>query len=269
VTTRDAASWENPLRRRLHAGEAVFGITLTTPSLDVASRAAGLGFDFLWIELEHSPLTLETARHIVLTTRGSGAVPVARLPVNELWTAKRALDIGIAGVIFPFTSTAALARQAVDACQYPPRGKRGSGAGLATASWPEPHRYYDSADDNLLVVAIIEEARALDEIEAIAATPRLDALFIGTSDLSFSLGYRGRQDEPELQSAINRIRDVALRHGKAVGRPVADPNQAKALIAEGFTLFQTASDLAFFERGVREFLEPLGRLRTRGSRSLY
>jgi 2-keto-3-deoxy-L-rhamnonate aldolase RhmA len=270
VTTAGAgAMWENPLRRKLTGGEPIFGVTLTTPSLDVASRAASLGFDFLWIELEHSPLTLETARDIVLATRGLGTVPVARLPVNELWTAKRALDIGVAGVIFPFTSSAALAQQAVDACQYPPHGRRGSGAGLATASWPDPLRYYDSADANLLIVAIIEEGRALDEIDAIAATPRLDALFIGTSDLSFSLGYRGRQDAPELQAAIERIKAAAGRNGKAVGRPVADAAQANAFIAEGFTLFQTLSELGFLERGVRQFLEPLGRLRAPGPRMLY
>ena len=258
MTTPGAeAVWENPLRRKLRARQPVFGITLTTPSLDVAARAASLGFDFLWIELEHSPLTLETTRHIVLATRGLGAVPVARLPVNELWTAKRALDIGVAGVIFPFTSSAALAQQAVDACQYPPHGRRGSGAGLATTSWPDPLRYYDSADANLLIVAMIEEACALDEIDAIAATPRLDALFIGTSDLSFSLGFRGRQDAPELQAAIDRIKAAAERHGKAVGRPAVDAGQAQAFIAEGFTLFQTATDLAFFERGARQYLQSL------------
>jgi 2-keto-3-deoxy-L-rhamnonate aldolase RhmA len=270
VTTPDpGARWENPVRCKLRNGEPVFGVTLTTPSLDVAARAAGLGFDFLWIDLEHSPITLETARHIVLATRGLGAMPVARLPVNELWTAKHALDMGMAGVIFPFTSTAALAQQAVEACQYPPAGRRGSGAGLATSSWPEPLRYYDSADANVLIVAIIEEARALDEIEAIAATSRLDALFIGTSDLSFSLGLRGRQDEPLLQPAIERIKDAARRHGKALGRPVGDAVQARQFIDEGFTLFQAASDLRFFERGVREFLEPLARLRAPGDRPLY
>ena len=301
MTTPDAGSrWENPVRRKLQNGEPVFGVTLTTPSLDLAARAASLGFDLLWIELEHSPITLETARNIVLATRGLGAMPVARLPVNELWTAKHALDMGMAGVIFPFTSTAALAQQAVEACQYPPAGRRGSGAGLATSSWPEPLRYYDSADANVLIVAIIEEARALDEIEAIAATPRLDALFIGTSDLSFSLGFRGRQDEPGLfpdardpvvetvrldrdEQEVDRLLElfrglellgraagsVAQLDGKAVGRPVADAAQARQFIDDGFTLFQTATDLGFFERGVRELLEPLGRLRAPGDRPLY
>ena len=166
----DDARWESPLKRRLAAGESIFGVTITTPSVDIAARAAALGFDFLWLELEHSPITLESARHIVLATRGSGAVPLARVPVNELWTARRALDAGVHGVIFPFTSTVALAQQAVAACRYPPNGRRGSGAGLATASWPDPDRYYDSADANILTIAIIEEARALDEVEAIAAT---------------------------------------------------------------------------------------------------
>lgn len=121
-TPEAGVPWENPVRRKLRNGEPVFGVTLTTPSLDAAARAAGLGFDFLWIELEHSPITLETAHHIVLATRGLGAVPVARLPVNELWTAKRALDMGMAGVIFPFTGTAALAEQAVEACRSSSEG---------------------------------------------------------------------------------------------------------------------------------------------------
>jgi 2-keto-3-deoxy-L-rhamnonate aldolase RhmA len=261
--------WENPVRRRLAAGEPVFGLTITTPSIDAAVRVATLGFDFLWLELEHSPITLETVRHIVLATRGLGAVPMARVPVNELWTAKRALDAGVFGVIFPFTSTAALAQQAVTACRYPPLGRRGAGAGLATASWPATASYHDSADANILTVAIIEEHSAVEQIDAIAATPGLDVLFIGTSDLSFSMGFRGRQNEPRLQEAIATIRDAARRHGKAAGRPAADVAQVQAFVRDGFTLFQTGSDLTFLERGVREFLGPLGRLTGPGGRSLY
>ena len=107
------------------------------------------GFHFLWLELEHSPLTLETVRNIVLATRGLPAVPFARVPVTETWTAKRVLDAGVHGVMFPFVSTPALAQQAADACRYPPAGRRGSGASLATSCWPEPDGYYDSADRNI------------------------------------------------------------------------------------------------------------------------
>ncbi len=248
--------WENPVRRRLAAGEPVFGITITTPSLDVAARAATAGFDFLWVEMEHSPVTLETLRNVVLATRSLPAVPFARVPVTETWAAKRVLDQGVHGVIFPFTSTSDLARTAVAACRYPPLGCRGSGAGLATSTWPEPDGYYDSADCNVVVVAIIEEASALDHVEAIASTPGLDVLFVGTSDLSFSMGYRGRQDEPGLQAAIDTIRDAARRHGKAVGRPAATPDQAREFVARGFTFFQTGTDLGFLEAGARRYLEP-------------
>ena len=88
--------WSSPIKERLRRGEAVFGVTMTTTSLDLAARAASVGFDFLWIEMEHSPITLETLRNIVLVTRGLPAVPFARVPVNELWTAKRVLDQGVA-----------------------------------------------------------------------------------------------------------------------------------------------------------------------------
>ena len=83
------------------------------------------GFHFLWLEMEHSPLTLETVRNIVLATRDLPAVPFARVPVTETWTAKRVLDAGVHGVIFPFVSTPELAQQAADACRYPPAGRRG------------------------------------------------------------------------------------------------------------------------------------------------
>ncbi|HVB29398.1 MAG TPA: aldolase/citrate lyase family protein, partial [Terriglobia bacterium] len=113
-------SWENPVRKSLREGNPVVGLTITVPSVEVAAQGASLGFDFLWIEMEHSPTTLETLRNMVLATRGLRAVPFARVPVNELWMAKRVLDSGVLGVIFPFTSTPELARQAVAACKYPP-----------------------------------------------------------------------------------------------------------------------------------------------------
>jgi 2-keto-3-deoxy-L-rhamnonate aldolase RhmA len=263
--------WRNPVRARLERGEPAFGVTVTTTSLDVAARVATLGFDFLWVEMEHSPITLETLRHIVLATRGLAAVPFARVPVNELWTAKRVLDAGAHGVIFPFTSTPEGARQAVSACRYPPVGRRGSGAGLATTTWPEPECYLDSADENVMVVAIIEEAAAVSHIDEIAATPGLDVVFIGTSDLSFSMGYRGRQDVADVQAAIERVRAAATRHGKFVGRPAGTTDQIESGLEQGFRFFQLSSDLNLLEQGAKRILEPLGRTAATAiaSRTLY
>src|SRR5208337_5642193 len=129
--------WQSPVKQKLHSGEPVIACTITTTSIDIAAHAATLGFDLLWIEMEHSPITLETLRDMVLATRGLPALPFARVPVNELWTAKRVLDMGVSGVVFPFTSTPDLARQAAAACRYPLLGRRGSSPNLARFRWPD------------------------------------------------------------------------------------------------------------------------------------
>jgi 2-keto-3-deoxy-L-rhamnonate aldolase RhmA len=254
----DQSTWRNPVRARLEAGQPVFGLTITTPSVEAAAHAATLGFHFLWIEMEHSPITLETLRLMVLASRGLPAAVFARVPVVELWTAKRVLDQGVSGVIFPFAGTAEKAARAAASCRYPPAGKRGSGAGAAVRTWPHPSNYYDSADQHVMTICVVEEASAINEIDAIAATPGIDALFIGTSDLSFSLGLRGRQNEPALEDAIARITDAARRHGKFLGRPAGTPDQVRRYMDQGFLLFQMPTEIGLMELGARQLLDPLG-----------
>lgn len=249
--------WVSPVKKKLRDGETVIAATITVNSVDIAVHTANLGFDFLWIEMEHSPITLETLRNMVLATRGLPALPFARVPVNEPWTAKRVLDMGVAGVMFPFTSSPELAAQAVAACHYPPHGCRGSGASLAKFCWPEPDRYTDSADENVTVITVIEEACAVERIDEIAATPGVDALFIGTSDLSFSLGLRGDQKHPTLHEAIAKVLEAGNRHGKAVGRPAQTPEQVKQYREQGFRLFQAPTDIGFLSAGAKSYLAAL------------
>jgi 2-keto-3-deoxy-L-rhamnonate aldolase RhmA len=253
--------WKNPLKTQLQQGKPVIGVVISVNSVEVAAQAANLGFDFLWLEMEHSPLSLETVRQIVLATRGLPAVPIARPPVNELWTAKRLLDVGVLGCIFPFTRTPALARQAAAACRYPPVGLRGSGADLARFRWDAPQGYYDFADENVLVVAVVEDTSALEQIDEIAATPGIDVLFIGTSDLSFSLGLRGRQNEPKLREAVARIAAAGKRHKKILGRPAFTPGEIKQYRKEGFLFFMTGTEVNFMALGAAEFLRPLAKTR--------
>jgi 2-keto-3-deoxy-L-rhamnonate aldolase RhmA len=248
---QNSASWQHPVRARLKAGEAVLGVTITTPSIEAAALAATLGFHFLWVEMEHSPITLETLRNIVLATRALPAAVFARVPVVELWTAKRVMDQGVSGVVFPFASSPELAQKAVSACRYPPHGKRGSGAGLATFTWPDPQNYYDSADQNMFTVGMIEEAAALEQIDEIAATPGLDVLFIGTSDLSFSLGLRGRQNETQLREAIAKIVAAGRKHGKFLGRPAGTPERVAEFREQGFQFFQTQTELGLMRLGAK------------------
>ena len=254
-----AKDWkDNRLRARLDAGDYVIGLTVTSSNLETAVLGAKLGFHFLWVEMEHSPVSLETLRGIVLATRGLEAAVIARVPVVALWTAKRVLDQGVRGVIFPFISDAELARTAAMACRYPLAGLRGSGAGLAASTWFEAGNYYDSADAHVLTVCVIEEERALNNIDEIAATPGVDVLFIGTSDLSFSLGLRGRQDEPKLLQAIDTIRAAAQRHHKFLGRPAGSPEDLLRYHKDGFQFFQSTTELGLMRLGAERILQPLG-----------
>lgn len=261
-TSQPKSAWKNPVKEQLKKGQTVVGIVISTNSVEVATQAAALGFDFLWLEMEHTPVSLETVRNVVLATRSLPAVPIARPPVNELWMAKRLLDCGVLGIIFPFTSTPELARQAAAACRYPPHGLRGSGADLARFRWPAPESYYDFADQNVLVVAVIENTEGLSHIDEIAAVPGIDVLFIGTSDLSFSLGLRGRQDHPRLEKAIAKIVAAGKRNGKFLGRPGLRPEAIKRFQKQGFQFFMAGTETEFMAAGAAQLLKPLGKKRS-------
>ena len=251
---------ENPVKKALKEGKVVIGATVTAASPDVAASLAGVGFDFLWIEMEHSPLTLETVRSMILATRGLKAMPFTRVPVNEPWLAKRVLDSGSLGVIFPFTSTRELAEQAVKACKYPPLGIRGFGASLAASRWGMSGvDYAKFANDNVMVIVIIEQKQAIDNIEEIAAVPGIDVLFIGVNDLSFSLGKGGSTTDPIVEEAVSKVLAVGKRRNIPVGYPSGNPVEINKRIAQGFRFFQASSDLGMMTASARDILAKVER----------
>jgi 2-keto-3-deoxy-L-rhamnonate aldolase RhmA len=251
---------ENPVKRALKEGKVVLGATVLTGSPDTAAALAGVGFDFLWIEMEHGPLTLESVRSIVLATRGLKAMPFTRVPVNEPWMAKRVLDIGSLGVVFPFVSTREAAERAVRACRYPPAGTRGYGPSLAAPRWGlSSADYAKFADEQVMVIVIVEQKEALEHVEAIAAVPGLDVLFLGANDMSFSLGVGGRLDHPLVEEAAARVVAAGRKHGVALGYPASNPAEIQKRIAQGFRFFQTANDLGLMSAGARDLLSKVPR----------
>lgn len=253
------AAFVNPVKKALKEGKVVLAATVTTPSAEVAASLANAGFDFLWIEMEHSPITLESLRDMVLATRGLRAMPFTRVPVNQPWMAKRVLDSGSLGVIFPFTTTRELAEQAVAACRYPPLGVRGFGPGLASSRWGMGgNEYAKWANDNVAVIIIVEEKKAVENIEQIASVRGIDALFIGANDLSYSLGVGGQLDHPLMQEAIGRIVAAAKKNNVPLGYPASNPQQIKKLMEQGFRLFQGSSDIGFMQAGARQMLSGVG-----------
>jgi 2-keto-3-deoxy-L-rhamnonate aldolase RhmA len=248
------------VKKALKEGKVVIGATVTAANPDVAATLAGAGFDFLWIEMEHSPLTLETARSMILATRGLMAMPFIRVPVNEPWMAKRALDIGSLGVIFPFTSTRELAEQAVKSCKYPPQGIRGYGPAMASSRWGmSGSDYAKFANENVLVVAIIEQKQAIDNIEQIASVPGVDVLFIGVNDLSYSLGVGGKTNDPIVEDAVSKVLAAGKKHNIPVGYPAGNPAEINKRIAQGFRFFQASSDLGMMGAAARDLLSKIQR----------
>jgi 4-hydroxy-2-oxoheptanedioate aldolase len=248
------------LKKALKDGRVVVGATISVPNVDTALAAAGAGFDFLWIEMEHGPISLESLREILLATRGAPAVPITRVAVNEPWLAKQVLDMGSLGVIFPFTSTPELARQAVASCKYPPNGIRGFGPGLASARYGlSGADYVKFADENVLVVVIVEQKEAVDNIETIAAVPGIDVLFIGANDLSYSLGVRGRTGDPIVEQACEKVLAAARKHGIPVGYPAGSPEAIGRRIAQGFRFFQAGSETSLLRSGAQALLSKIDR----------
>jgi len=259
-STNAQATADNPVKKALREGKVVIGSTVTAANVDVAATLAGAGFDFLWIEMEHSPLTLESVRSMILATRGLKAVPFIRIPVNEPWLAKRVLDIGGIGVIFPFTSTRELAEQAVKSCKYPPQGIRGFGPAMATSRWGlSGTDYVKFANDNVLVIVIIEQKQAIGNIEEIASVPGVDVLFIGANDLSFSLGVGGKLNDPAVEEAVAKVLAAGKKYNLPVGYPAGTPDEINKRIAQGFRFFQASSDLGLMSAGARELLSKIER----------
>ncbi len=255
-----APAGESALRKALAEGRPVIGATVTVPNVDTALTLANAGFDFLWIEMEHGPITLESLRAILLATRGAKAVPITRVPANEIWLAKRVLDEGSLGVIFPFTSTRELAERAVAACRYPPLGDRGFGPALAMSRYGMSGAdYVKFANENVLVVVIIERKEAIENIEAIASVPGIGVLFVGVNDLSFSLGIGGRTTDPLVEQALTKVLDAGRRHGIPVGYPTGNPTEINKRIAQGFRFFQASSDIGLMAGEARDMLSKVDR----------
>ena len=208
---------------------------------------AGAGYDCLLIDLEHGPGTYTDAIHQLHAMNGSGCATLIRVPANDEVEIKKALDLGIDGIMIPAVDSVAEAEAAVAACRYPPKGRRGMAASMVRASGygKDWRTYVAEADERLLRICQIESASALDAIEEIAAVEGIDLLFIGPSDLSANLGYIGEPDHPTVREAIDRIEVAAQSAGKLMGTIPTEGRGLEALIAAGHSLVLPDADSMF------------------------
>jgi 2-keto-3-deoxy-L-rhamnonate aldolase RhmA len=204
-------------RAKLHAGQRCLGpgITLSDPAV---TEALGHVADFVWIDQEHSPIGPEALAAHLIAARASGAAALVRVAGSNESLIKPALDIGAEGIIVPQVRSAAEVRRVVDACRYPPLGRRGYGPRRMTKyGRTGGAEYIRDANTQLFVNVQIENSEALAELHEIVTTPGLDGIVIGPYDLSLSMGAPGRLDDPEIRGAIRRIATEARAAGRYVG----------------------------------------------------
>ena len=247
----------NRAKRLLQEGKPSLGTWLSLPDPFAAQFMAGLGFDWLTVDLEHSPINLETAALMFQTIAQAGCVPLVRVPWNTAENVKRVLDAGAWGVVFPMQNSPAEVEAAVAAAKYPPRGIRSVGGSLHALLRHRPATYVERADAETLVVVQAEHIRAVENADAILSVPGIDAVFIGPNDLSASMGLRPSGDcaDPQVAEAVVHVRETALKHGVAPGIHVFTPEAARRRIAEGFRFVALASEVSFMLSGARQALQ--------------
>jgi 4-hydroxy-2-oxoheptanedioate aldolase len=260
------------LAQRLKAGETVFSGWCMMGSPIVAETIAREGFAAVVLDAQHGLWDTSTLREGIGAVHHGGAAPFVRVPLSDFGMVSRALDFGAEGIVAPMINTADDARQFAAAAKYPPVGERSFGPPRATmlqGAMP-PVQYLAAANAGTLTFAMIETPQALANVEAIAATPGIDALFIGPYDLATSLSNGKAQDinAAEVDAAIDRICAAAIKAGKIPGIYCRDAARALDLAKRGFRFMTVGSDFSLVREGASSALKQLP-VKASGSRDAF
>ena len=252
---------KNYVREKLKRGEPSIGTWLTMASTTGAGLMARTGFDWLTVELEHTPVTFETAASSFAIIAASGTVPLARIPWNTAENIKRVLDIGAYGIIVPMVNSRAEAEAAVAAARYAPLGQRSIGGQLHAVNFEtDASTYYAKANEEILVVIMMEHIKAVEKADEILSVPGIDAFFIGPNDLHNSMGRPPvfDSDHPEFVQALEHLRKLGKKHGVPSGIHVVDAANAQRRLEEGFRFIAVASETGMMLAKASEVVKTLG-----------
>ena len=247
MTLSSAASAQEHIttvKTKLEAGGQVVGGTIGTADVDVYCAMASAGFDFLWIEMQHSPLSYSQVATMIRACPGP-AVPFIRVSDATEGDIQKAVDIGALGVIVPMVDTVEKIENAIKFAMYPPLGKRSQGGGQYGALWGRDYRQL--ANDNIMIVAMIENLEGVELVEEIAGLELVDVVFAASSDLSSFTGLR--QGDDDYEAVITRIKDATLAAGKYLAGPSAWKDTR-----DGYTFFQGPPETGLIRTGARQVL---------------
>ena len=234
----------NTAKQKLMEGGQVFGGIVTTSDANIYCAMANAGFDFVWIEMQHSPLTYNDVARMIWACRGASAVPFVRVPDVTEGDIQKATDIGALGIIVPMVDTVEEAEAAVKYSKYPPLGRRSRGGGQYARIWGDDYR--QTANDNIMVVAMIENPAGVEIVDKIAAVPGIDVVVAASGDLESFSGYAS--SDPRYEVIISRIQEETLKAGKILGGPPDWKDR------RGFSFFWSGYDFELISSGAQRVL---------------
>jgi 4-hydroxy-2-oxoheptanedioate aldolase len=247
----------NRAKQKMLDGKPAYGYSIGLGSPLVAELLASCGIDFLLLETQHGTWGHDSAFAALMAMHSGTATPIARVLKNDYSLIGTLLDQGVMGIVVPMVDTPEQAKAAADACRLPPRGTRSWGVGRARAYGED---YPDWIDEQLFLAVQLESATAVDNAEAIMATPGVDGCWAGPADLALSMGIdprRAGSDERHAR-ALERIVQACRNTGKAPGLACGTPEEARRRADQGFQFLTAGGDATFLLNGARAGLQTLG-----------
>lgn len=254
----------NLFKQAIAQRQAQIGLWLGLADAYSAELLASTGYDWLLVDGEHAPNDLRSILHQLQAIASATSAlpagvpaphPIARVPIGDQTLIKQYLDIGVQTLLVPMVDTAEQAQALVRATRYAPAGMRGMGSAMARASrWQSYPDYVHQADQQICLLVQAETVQALGNLDAIAATPGVDGVFIGPADLSASMGHPGHPEHPSVQAAIHDGIGRILRAGKAPGILVTSEPQAHQWLAAGALFVAVGVDAQLLVNAARKLL---------------
>jgi 2-keto-3-deoxy-L-rhamnonate aldolase RhmA len=254
---------DNPLLKRLRQGSAAVASFITIPEPFVAEVMGASGVDALVIDTEHSAMSAAQLHTLMTALYPSDAAVIVRVADNDPTLIGQALDLGADGVLVPGVRSRADCELAVRSCFYAPKGTRGFGPRRASRLYGGRADYLARANDEIAVVAMIEHADALDDLEGIVTTENLSAVFVGTADLAVSMGYLNDLANPAVAQAVTRVAQVCITNQVPFGVFTGNEEAAAGWVARGAQIVTMGSDLQYLDAGVARTREARAALLSR------